>query len=98
VEKRLFNAESTLSFFQHALELRLSRVEFAGDSIEWLDAPEGALAFARGDDGLCCVLNAGKRPIPLPDGEPILTSAPLADGKLAGNAAAWLVLPSDTGN
>ena len=96
VEKQLLNADSTLSFFQHALELRRSRVEFAGDSIEWLDAPKGALAFARGDDGLCCVLNAGKRPIPLPDGEPILTSVPLADGELPGNATAWLVLPSET--
>jgi alpha-glucosidase len=96
VEKQLLNADSTLSFFQHALELRRSRAEFAGERIEWLEAPQGALAFAR-DDGLCCVLNAGKRPVPLPDGEPILTSAPLVDGELPGNAAAWLVRPSDAG-
>jgi alpha-glucosidase len=92
VEKQLLDADSTLSFFQHALELRRSRSEFTGDSIEWLKAPNDALAFTRGDDGLCCMLNAGERPIPLPDGEPILTSAPLVDGELPANAAAWLVL------
>jgi alpha-glucosidase len=90
VEKQLLNADSTLSFFQRALEIRRTHFGFTGDGIEWLDAPRGTLAFARGDDGLRCVLNAGKQPIPLPDGEPILTSAPLLDGKLPPNAAAWL--------
>jgi alpha-glucosidase len=95
VERQLLNADSTLSFFQHALEIRRSRVEFAGDNVDWLDAPRDTLAFARGDDGLRCVLNAGTQPIPLPDGEPILTSAPLVDGKLPANAAAWLVSSTD---
>jgi alpha-glucosidase len=95
VERQLLNAESTLSFFQHALELRRSRIEFAGDSIVWLDVPRGALAFARGDDGLHCALNTGSQPIPLPYGEPILTSAPLVDGELPPNAAAWLVSSSN---
>ena len=91
VEKQLLNAASTLSFFQQALEIRRSRIEFSGDSVDWLDAPQGTLAFARGADGLRCVLNAGTNPIPLPDGELILTSAPLVDGELAPNAAAWIV-------
>ena len=44
-------------------------------------------------DGLRCVLNTGKRPLPLPDGEVlILASAPMVDGKLPPNAAAWLVV------
>jgi alpha-glucosidase len=38
-----------------------------------------------------CALNTGKRPVALPDGELILASAPLVDGKLPANAAAWLV-------
>ncbi len=92
VEKQLLNAGSTLSFFLRALEIRRSHVEFTGESVEWLEAPNDVLAFARGDGGLRCVLNAGMRPIPLPDGEPILTSAPLLDGELPPNAAAWLVL------
>jgi alpha-glucosidase len=98
VEKQLLNADSTLSFFQRALEIRRSHVEFTGEGFEWLEAPGDILAFARGDDGLRCVLNTGKQPIPLPDGEPILTSAPLLDGKLPPNAAAWVVpLPEPRG-
>ena len=90
VEKQLLNADSTLSFFQHALVIRRSRVEFAGDNVDWLDAPRDTLAFARGDDGLRCVLNTGKQPLPLPDGEVLLASAPTDDGMLPANAAVWL--------
>jgi alpha-glucosidase len=91
VEKQLNDADSTLSFFRHALDVRRTRVEFAGDRIDWLDARHEALVFARHDGGLRCVLNAGKRPLPLPDGEVLLASAPTVGGKLPPNAAAWLV-------
>jgi len=95
VEKQLRNPDSTLSFFERALEIQRSHPGFTGEAIEWLPAPRDTLAFARGDHGLRCVLNAGKQSIPLPDGEPILTSTPLVDGKLPANAAAWLVSSSE---
>ena len=41
-----------------------------------------------------CALNTGARPIALPDGEVLLTSGPLVDGKLPPNTAAWLVCSS----
>ncbi|MDT5308068.1 MAG: alpha-glucosidase [Mycobacterium sp.] len=91
VEKQLNDVDSTLSFFQRALKIRRTRREFSGNRVEWLDAPQGALVFGRGDDGLRCALNTGKGAVPLPDGDPILTSAPLVDGRLPPNAAAWLV-------
>jgi alpha-glucosidase len=91
VEKQLLNADSTLSFFQRALELRHSRLEFTGDGIDWLDVGTDALAFTRTGGGLRCVLNTGTRPLPLPDGEVLLSSAPTVDGKLPANAAVWLV-------
>lgn len=91
VEKQLNDTDSTLAFFHRALELRRSRAEFAGNRVEWLAAPRGALVFARGDHGLRCALNTGKRALPLPDGDLLLSSAPLVDGKLPPNAAAWLV-------
>jgi len=91
VEKQLSENGSTLAFFQRALEIRRSRAEFTGNRVEWLTARRGALVFARGEHGLRCALNTGKRAQPLPDGEVILTSAPLVDGKLPPNAAAWLV-------
>jgi alpha-glucosidase len=89
VEKQLADADSTLSFFRRALELRRERAEFAGVEIEWLAGPRGALMFRRG--GLICALNAGKRSLALPDGELILSSASLVGGRLPSNAAAWLV-------
>jgi alpha-glucosidase len=90
VEKQLSDSGSTLSFFRQAIELRRSRPEFGGLALEWLDSPADTLAFRR-SDGLVCVLNAGRREIPLPDGEVLLTSGPVVDGQLPPNAAAWLV-------
>jgi alpha-glucosidase len=38
-----------------------------------------------------CALNAGPRTMALPDGELLLASGALVDGKLPPNTAAWLV-------
>lgn len=88
-EKQLADTGSTLAFFRRALELRSRRAEFNGTGIDWLTAPRGTLMFSRGQ--LVCVLNAGKRPLRLPEGEILFASAPVADGELPSNAAAWLV-------
>lgn len=89
VERQLDDADSTLSFFRRALELREKRAEFVGNRIEWLAAPRSAMMFTR-PGGLVCVLNAGNRPVRLPDRELLLASAPVANHRLAPNAAAWL--------
>lgn len=81
---------STLTFFRRAIELRRSRAEFDGSTIEWLDSPTGSLVFHRGG-GLVCVLNAGVRPISLPEGQVLFVSGPLVDGALPPDTAAWLV-------
>jgi alpha-glucosidase len=91
VEAQLEDLDSTLSLYRMAIELRKSRAEFAGESIEWYGAPPGCLAFRRSLGKLVCALNAGPTPIGLPPGELLLSSSPLIDGKLAPNAAAWLV-------
>jgi alpha-glucosidase len=41
--------------------------------------------------GLVCALNAGRRAMALPDGEVLLASGELVDGKLSPNTATWLV-------
>lgn len=89
-EKQSADPESTLSFFQRAIELRRTRDEFDGTEIEWLKAPRGAVIFRRRGGGLVCALNAGDRPMPLPPGEFILASAPLMKGQLPPDTAAWL--------
>jgi alpha-glucosidase len=90
VEKQLRDTESTLSFFRRILELRWLRSEFGGSRIHWLPAPRDAQIFRRAG-GLICALNVGDRPLTLPDGELLLASADLTDGKLPPNGAAWLV-------
>jgi alpha-glucosidase len=90
VEKQQGDPDSTLSFFQKALELRRKRAEFDGDKFDWLTAPSDVVIF-RSRGGLVCALNAGGRPIALPAGELIFASAPLVDGRLPPDTAAWLV-------
>lgn len=86
VEAQLVDPDSTLMLYRRAIQLRTGRVEFAGDTVEWL----ADSAFRR-PGGLVCVFNAGAVPIDLPDGEVLLTSGPLVDGLLPPDTAAWLV-------
>ena len=92
VEIQLEDPTSTLSLVRTALEMRASRAEFDGDTIDWYGAPENCFAFRRRGGGLICVLNSGAVPVILPPGDLLLASADLTDsGLLPGNAAAWLV-------
>ncbi|MFC9790542.1 glycoside hydrolase family 13 protein [Rhodococcus sp. NPDC127528] len=90
VEAQLEDLHSTLTLYRTAIELRSHRPEFSGSEIDWYGSPPGCLAFRR-RGGLTCALNATDAPIPLPPGEVLLSSAPLVDGTLPANAAAWLV-------
>ncbi|OHU90248.1 glycoside hydrolase family 13 protein [Mycobacterium talmoniae] len=89
VDTQLADADSTLSLFRRALQLRRGRNEFDGDRIEWLPAPPGVLTFRR-PGGLVCALNAGTDPVVLPGGAVVLASGPLPDDELPPNTAAWL--------
>lgn len=92
VEKQLEDSGSTLNLVRTALELRATREEFVGDTIDWYGAPQNCFAFRRGGGGLICVLNTGEVAMVLPPGDLLLSSAELTDGGLLpGNAAAWLV-------
>jgi alpha-glucosidase len=90
VQKQLDDPDSTLAFFRRAIELRHSRPEFGGSEVEWLESPTDSLVF-RVSGGVVCAINAGHRAMALPDGEVLMTSDALVDGKLPPNAAAWLV-------
>ncbi len=90
VERQLDDPDSTLSFFRRAIELRRDRVEFGARSIEWLDSPADSLMFRNGG-GALCVLNTGRRAIPLPPGEVLLASGGVSDGVLPPDTAVWLV-------
>ncbi|MFF0453062.1 glycoside hydrolase family 13 protein [Nocardia africana] len=90
VAAQLGSPGSTLSLYRTALELRRTRDEFDGDTVDWLGGPHDRLAFRR-SGGLICVLNASADPIALPAGRVLLASAPLHGDLLAPASAAWLV-------
>jgi len=79
---------STLTLYRRALALRhelhtdeqLTWVETVGDDV---------VAFER-PNGWTVVTNFGAAPAPLPAGELLLSSRPLDDGALPGEATAWL--------
>ena len=83
---------STLTLYRRALALRRSEPGLAGKAFRWLPSPGPVLLFERGP-GLCCVVNLGERPWSPPAGSRVLVaSAPLEDGAVGADAAAWLAL------
>ncbi|MFD5252108.1 glycoside hydrolase family 13 protein [Streptomyces bobili] len=81
---------STLELYRSALELRRSLPDLgAGDSVEWLRAPEGVLAFRRGE--FVCVANTSGESVTTPAYGPVL----LASGELT-EADGEAKVPADT--
>jgi alpha-glucosidase len=90
VQRQLDEPDSTLSFYRRALRLRAQQPQFVGDTVQWLSAPAGAVVFRLVGGGLICALNAGTKPMRLPDGELMLASGPIVGATLPPNTAAWL--------
>lgn len=90
IEAQTGTAGSTLELYRAALAARRTQPDLgAGDSVEWLRAPEGVLAFRRGE--FVCVANTS--------GESVTTSAYgrllLASGEVT-EADGEAKLPADT--
>jgi alpha-glucosidase len=83
--------DSMLTLYREALRLRRSEAALGAGTITWReDAAPGVLAFDR-EPGFTCVANLSTGPVTLPPhAEVLLTSVPLKDGKLPGDATAWL--------
>jgi alpha-glucosidase len=58
-------------------------------SLVWEQAPPGVLHFRR-PGGWHCVTNFSGEPVPLPAGELLLASAPIAGSQLPPAATVWL--------
>jgi alpha-glucosidase len=89
-EAQAVDPHSTLSLYRDAIRLR--RAGNATGPLQWLDSAPEVLRFRR-LGGLSCLVNLSGAPLPVPDdiGERVLASAPLVDGALAVDAAAWFI-------
>ena len=53
---------SVLELYRRALRIRRAQPELGDGTLDWLDAPSGALAFAR-DRGFVCIVNVSGDPV-----------------------------------
>jgi alpha-glucosidase len=91
VETERNDPQSFLTLYKAALRLRRSHPALGAGGMRWLEAPPGALVFAR-EPGFVFAANLGEDPVPLPaHTEVLLASGPLAaSGALPPDTAAWL--------
>ncbi|NJP51442.1 glycoside hydrolase family 13 protein [Streptomyces sp. SBST2-5] len=84
---------STLEMYRAALAVRREQPDLgAGDSVEWLRAPEGVLAFRRGD--FVCVANTTGESVTVPAyGRVLISSSEVAETggetKVPGDTTVW---------
>jgi alpha-glucosidase len=90
VEAQAGDDTSMLELYRRALRIRRAHPALGDGTLEWLDAPDGALAFAR-DRGLVCIVNVSGDPVSPPEGaELLLASGDLTDdGRVPRDTAAW---------
>ncbi|MEU4118001.1 glycoside hydrolase family 13 protein [Kitasatospora sp. NPDC028055] len=93
VEAQTGDPSSTLELYRSALAVRRAQPDLgAGTGVEWLDAPEGTLAFRRGS--FVCTVNTTGEPVRIPvPGRLLLSSTELGtDGGetvLAPDSTGW---------
>jgi alpha-glucosidase len=92
VEAQTGDPTSTLELYRSALAVRRAQPDLgAGTEVEWLDAPEGTLAFRRGS--FVCTVNT--------TGEPVRIAAPgrllLASTELVADGGETVLAPDSTG-
>ena len=81
-------SSSTLELYRTAFALR--RDLLTGDEdLTWLELGDDVLAFQRGS-GVVCVVNLSQSPIPLPEGQVLVSSEPLTSATLPPDTAAWI--------
>jgi alpha-glucosidase len=90
VEAESADPGSMLELYRRALKTRRELSALGDGTLEWLDAPPGALAFAR-PPGFVCIVNMSADPVPAPVQKTLLLcSGPLSqDGRVPIDTAAW---------
>lgn len=81
--------ESTLNLYRRALHLR--RKLLASEELAWEDSGNpDVLQFIR-PNGWRVIMNFSGQPVPMPEGELLISSRPLEGEMLPGDATAWLL-------
>lgn len=78
--------ESTLAFYRRALAAR--REHLVGSGYAIAHAEGDVLRVHRG--GVQILVNTGEGAVPLPEGEVLIASGPLVEGRLGPDTAAWV--------
>ncbi len=79
---------STLNMYRRALAIRHSEPGLGDGDLEWVDLGKDLLSFKR-VGGFLCVVNFGNE-TKLPDGEILISSAPINDSVLPQDCAVWM--------
>jgi alpha-glucosidase len=82
------NPLSTLNMYRRALEIRRNESGLGDGDLEWIDLGSDVLAFKRAGDFIC-IVNFGDE-FKLPNGEVLISSAPLNDLVLPRDCAVWM--------
>jgi alpha-glucosidase len=80
---------STLELYRTTLEMRAKHLS-GDESLEWVGSAPETLGFRRGA-GVTVLVNFGRDPIPLPQGEVLVSSHNIVDGMLPPDSAVWVV-------
>ncbi|MGZ4343296.1 MAG: glycoside hydrolase family 13 protein [Solirubrobacteraceae bacterium] len=94
VQAQTGDERSMLELYRRALRIRREHPALGDGAMHWIDAPEGALAFAR-DPGFVCVVNMSGDHAAAPHGaELLLSSGDLeSDAAVPVDTAAWFTTP-----
>jgi alpha-glucosidase len=91
---------SMLSLYRSALRLRREHRALGRGELRWVEGvPDDVLALDLVGDSetIRIVANFSRAPVQLPDGDCLLSSAPLDGGRLPAEAAAWVAPPERAG-
>lgn len=88
VAAQIGDPSSMLELYRSALALRRTWLT-SDESFTELDLGPQIVAFERGS-GVRCVLNLSSESIDLPDGNVLLSSLPLVDGRLPSDGGVWV--------
>ena len=89
VERELADEGSMLSLYRQLIGIRAEHHAWAGEELQWLEAPDGVLAFRRGT--FVCAVNFAGDARPFPSGGAVLAASREYDGAtLPADTAVWI--------